>query len=135
MSDFRVSNFDLASGARFRGCFAARDQHRSQLVGFLGKRRNLFRFEQLGFDNHVEPKRSFVGFFFHDGGLVDEVGARFRSAEGAIIRRYRGSASAQFEWRSYCPIGSAATPPPASEYEGKNSAFFSSFPLRSWCRL
>ena len=99
MSDFRVSNFDLASGARFRGCFAARDQHRSQLVGFLGKRRNLFRFEQLGFDNHVEPKESFVGFFFHDGGLVDEVGARFRSAEGAIIRRYRGSASASFRIR------------------------------------
>ena len=89
--DFRFSNLDLA-GALHRG-LARSYEHRRNFVSFLKKSRDAVRGEEPCIGNELKPEASLIRLFFHQAGLINEIGSRFRTAKCTIVGSDRRTAA------------------------------------------
>gem|GEM_PF-6897190 len=64
-----------------------------QLFGFCTQAREASGGKKLGALDQLDSEPGFVGFFKHNGDLVDEVGSGFSAKCRAIVRRHRTSAA------------------------------------------
>jgi hypothetical protein len=81
IADCRLPITESFSGRRFSRC----GHDGRQLVGFFEQGRQFFPRHNSRLDQHFQPQRGFVGFFFNGSDFGDEFGLTARTATGAVI--------------------------------------------------